>query len=308
MIIYIEPKSLFPPLHSDTIFGAIIYAINQLYPGSINDLIEKFREPLTQPSFTVSSAFPFVKKEDEKVHFFPKPITEPVKCDQDNLKKYNMVKFIHEDIFREWLSGSLDEGSIINNIENYHVENGFLMEKGLDLNFKMENSTMPHNTINRVTGASENIFYSNGTVFKNMGLFFMVKTVDAENKNLIISAMKFLRDRGFGGDVSTGKGQFDYELSHEELLEHGGNSLITLSRYIPTEDELRAFNNDVWFELGSKRGRSADGSLRKKVRFFNEGTTFPTLDKEKYGTLIDSGFEAVEYGLAYTAGIKEVNK
>ena len=301
MIIYIEPKSLFPPLHSDTIFGAVIYAVNQLYPGVVEDLIEKFRDPETQPPFLVSSAFPFIKDGDKKAHFFPKPITKPVKSNPDNLKKYNRVKFIHEDIFRLWASGSLDESSIIKDIENYRVERGFLMDQGLDLNFRMENSTMPHNTINRITGASENIFYSTGTIFKNMGLFFMVKTVDKESENLILSSMNFLRDRGFGGDVSTGKGQFDYEISQDKLLNDGGNHIVSLSRYIPTHDELQIFKDDVWFELGSKRGRSAEGSLRKKVRFFNEGTTFPSAGKKKYGTIIDSSSEAVEYGLAYTA-------
>ena len=31
MLIYLEPLSLFPELHSDTIFGALTYAIKELY-------------------------------------------------------------------------------------------------------------------------------------------------------------------------------------------------------------------------------------------------------------------------------------
>lgn len=306
MIIYLEPKSPFPAMHSDTIFGAMIYAANQLYPGIVGDLIDKFKEE-GQPPFTVSSAFPYVNG-SEKVHFFPKPLTEPVKADPQNLKEYNRVSFLHEDIFKSWLSGTLNERIIINNINDYHVENGFLMDKELELDFRMEHSTSPHNTINRVTGASENIFYSTGTVFKNMGLFFMVKTSSPEIEDIITSSIKFLGDRGFGGDISTGNGQFKYEIAQEKLLDEDGMRLITLSRYIPIKEELETFKGDVWFELGSKRGRSAEGSLRKKVRFFKEGTTFPQISKDKYGKIVDSGFEAVEYGLAYTVGIKEVNK
>ena len=40
MLVYLKPFSLFPNLHSDTIFGALIYSINILYPDKTDSIIE----------------------------------------------------------------------------------------------------------------------------------------------------------------------------------------------------------------------------------------------------------------------------
>ena len=115
--------------------------------------------------------------------------------------------------------------------------------------------------------------------------------------------MKFLKDRGFGKDISSGKGQFDYEIidysiNDEELK--SGDYFVTLSRFIPTNTDLSHINEYSNYELSSKRGRSSNGEIRKQVSFFKEGSIFPDYQKF-YGQIIDSGEKnpSLEYGLAF---------
>ena len=168
---------------------------------------------------------------------------------------------------------------------------------------------MPNNSINRLTNETDNIFYSEGVEYGNMGLFFLIDIINPEYESILKSALKFLKDRGLGRDISTGKGQFDYEIediSLNELYENEGNKFITLSRFIPTSDDLEEIIADCNYELGSKRGRDKSGEIRSQIRFFKEGSTFKN-SKEFYGRLVDVGinFPAVEYGFAYTIKYSE---
>lgn len=301
MIIYLKPRSLFPTLHSDTIFGAILSSATQIYPEIFPEILEKFKKG--DPPFLVSSAFPYMECNQEKIRFFPKPLLEPQ--EHSNLevsKKIRKARYVEESIFRSWIMEG--EQEITRKMEDYRLQDGLLHPKNLDLQFKFDADTIPRNTINRMTNASENIFYSSGVTMRGLGLFFMVRFLDEGYEDLIKGVMRFLKDRGFGGDISVGKGHFIYELSTENIFSADGNSFITLSRYIPLPEELDSIGDDLWYELGSKRGRSAGGELRREVKFFREGSSFKSLEKAFYGVIVESGEKAVEYGLAYPVGVE----
>lgn len=53
--------------------------------------------------------------------------------------------------------------------------------------------------------SSESIFYTNGYQFKGMNLYFIVHFYDETYRPIIESAIKFLKDRGFGKDISVEK-------------------------------------------------------------------------------------------------------
>ncbi|MCD4668950.1 MAG: type III-A CRISPR-associated RAMP protein Csm4, partial [Actinomycetia bacterium] len=152
-----------------------------------------------------------------------------------------------------------------------------------------------------------------GNYYTNAGLFFLVRFMDSDSEKkyseLITGAFKFLRDRGFGGSVSAGKGHFeitditDTEIIHEP---EKGNRFISLSRYHPTQDEIAIFkgNRDLWYDIFTKRGRSSDGRIRKQVRFFTEGSIFPDLNKGIYGKTIPVARDAVEFGYAFNVRMR----
>lgn len=75
---------------------------------------------------------------------------------------------------------------------------------------------------------------------------------------------------------------------------------ITLSRFIPSENDLRFINDYSDYEILSKRSTDKSGEIRKQVRFFKEGSTFRIYSKH-YGCIVKSGHKrpAVEYGFAF---------
>ena len=304
MMVYLKPHSSFPPLHSDTIFGSIIYSISQLYPEeTLESIVSDFKNINLDPPFLVSSAFPYIQG-TERIRLFPKIIEEPVRANPEKVKIFKKVDFIEEYIFLKWTSGDLNEKKIIDNLDDYYLHENMLFMEKPEVQFNRGQILVPKNSINRLTNASESIFYAPGDNYHNMGLFFLIKINNREYQEYIEAAICFLSDRGFGRDISTGNGHFKFEIEDIDIEEIGGDRFVVLSRYIPQNEELKNLSENSWFEIGSKRGRSSNGEIRKQIRFFNEGSTFKNLNQKFYGKIVESGYKALEYGLAYTYNMK----
>lgn len=304
MLIYLKPLSIFPELHSDTLFGAITYAISELYPEKIDEMIESFK---SEPPFIISSTFPFIFNNARKIKFYPKIIFPHKSKDLDekfrpkDFKDYKKVKFIEESLFFDLLKGKLNESDILRNYNQYISVKGLLMRKSDDIDFNFGENIIPNNSVNRITNETEGIFYTSGNEFRNMGLFFLVEFANEEYRPIIKATMKFLKDRGFGRDISTGKGHFDYSIEDEySINQYDGNYFVTLSRFIPNSDDLARINEFASYEIDSKRGKSSSNEIRKQVRFFKEGSVFPDY-KKYYGRIVQSGKvnPAIEYGFAF---------
>ena len=310
MLVYIKPLSTFPKLHSDTIFGAITYAIAQLHPDKIDEMINEFESG--QPPFILSSAFPVIYNLDSKIKFYPKLILNSDLGDIDSkiIKDYKKVSYIDENIFNNLINGSLSERDILENYSNYYKYSNLLMSEKLNADVGFGENILPNNSVNRLTNNTK-IFYTSGDSYYNMGLFFLINIYDDDYTFIITSAIKFLKDRGFGKDVSTGKGHFDFEIDFEvDFKDNDGNMFVSLSRFIPSNNDLKHINEYSHFEIASKRGRDRAGEIRKQIRFFKEGSTFPNFQKN-YGCIVKSGEvnPSVEYGYAFSLGFnKEMSK
>lgn len=310
-IVYLEPKSTFPFLSSDSLYGAIIYAFSELFPNKLNDILEMFKNKEEIP-FKISSTFPFFKiDENDYVRFYPKIIiNDPIRKDIILLKKFKRIEFIEEDIFLNLLTGNYDYDYILDNINDDFIINEYngkflltddsneLLNDGF---FSKEINH--HNVINRITNDSVNIFYSENYRFNtNKGLFFLVDFKDESSENLFFSALKFLRDRGFGKDISTGSGQFDFIIEDYDIFDTFNRNypyFVTLSRFIPNELDLKNISKfgNSYYDLGLKRSRDTHG-LRKQTRFFKEGSVFPNF-ANSYGDVIDTSLKSVEIGYAF---------
>lgn len=310
MIIYIEPRSSFRPLSSDTLYGAVVSTFQTL-SQNLDELL-----PSTEkPPFLISSAFPFVLG-SEINHFFPRPldkVQENSNIDNAFRKKMKTVRYIHETIFEKWINGEINEETLSKNSENYQTNGGLLYPKSLNLDFSIKSLDTARNSLNRLTHFSD-FFFTSGYYYKKAGLFFMVRFLDPEfeskYRDLLLGSFKFLRDRGFGGDVSVGKGHFEiYGVKDQEIINEpaDGNRFISLSKYLPAEDEIKEFQEkrNIWYDFYTKRGRDSSGRIRKKVRFFLEGSTFPDLNKEAYGKAIYVDKEAVEFGYSFNVRMRD---
>ena len=233
MLVYIKPLSVFPKLHSDTLFGAILSSMSELYPDKVNDMITEFEN--NNPPFLISSAFPFIFVDNRKVRFLPKIILKSELGNIDNisaLKEYKKVEFIEEEIFFNILNHNISEADIINDFDDYSRVGNLLMIKDYGVSVSFDNVILPNNSINRLTNETDAIFYSEGVEYGNMGLYFYVNFMNDEYESIIKSCLKFLKDRGFGRDISTGKGQFDYEIDDISIENTSGSRFIILSRFI----------------------------------------------------------------------------
>jgi CRISPR-associated protein Csm4 len=316
-IVYIRPKSPFPlDLPSNKIFGAICVGIRAIYgEEELNEMLSLFHG--NDIPFIISSAFPFVDgfKDRNKHHFFPKLITEPDKTeDLDSAKKFKKVEYVDESIFNEWINGKISESTIIKVFDDrYKTKDKLLFPRGVELKFKLAVEDVPHNQLNRLSSCSENFYYSKGRYFDNAGLFFLIKFFDGKFKSKITSALKFIKDRGFGGDISSGEGQFEIEIISEmkstEMIDEPdeADTFTTLSRYSPT-DEFNSFDKDrIWYELVKIRGRCGDGITKKSLLMLKEGSTFPIIDREFYGKVREVRSDprrTVEYGISFPIKVK----
>ena len=121
----------------------------------------------------------------------------------------------------------------------------------------------------------------------------------------IRSALKFLEDRGFGGDVSSGQGQFEVEgMENGRVITEPAeaNGFTILSLYSPSSEFDSFDKSQVWYELMKVQGRCKNGEMKKSLFMLKEGSTFPSSDQKFYGKIEEVRPEpkrVVEYGIAF---------
>lgn len=302
--VYLKPQSAFPAyISSITLSGAICYALAELFGR------ERVTEYLSKPPFLLSSAFPYIENGNKKEHLMPKPIapvrpvvSEPKggKGRSEDVKKYKKVSLLHESLFWKRVRGEIGEGEMIEALEGgYEIKGSAIVPKGLD--FSIISTELPGNIINRLTGKAENFFYRPRS-FHSSGLYFLADL--RMNRNEFLAALDFLSERGFSDDVSTGNGWFEH--SEEDIKWDPGNGeyLTTLSMYIPAEDELKNFEG--YYDLIKVRGRSADGRVKRPVYAMKEGSVFRNTGKDVYGRMERVLSDAVDFGYAFTVGVRNV--
>lgn len=318
--VYLDPLSQFPTdLPSNRIFGAICVGMNELYgDGELSSMLEQFREG--SAPFVLSSAFPFVYDEDHKpkYHFFPKPIVKPLVLDDyekyyDTFKDYKKVKYLDQTLFNRFINGETNESSLIKDLKNGDtktIRKKFLTGSDVSYDFTIKKQDTPHNILNRLSGSSENFYYTTGLNFKNSGLFFLIKFYDNTYRSKVMASLRFIEDRGFGGDISSGMGQFKLSIvTDSELInepERDAGSFMTLSLYSP--EDFNSFDKSkCWYELMKIRGRCGDGFMKKSVRVFKDGSTFPIRDQKICGRVVyvRENPDVVEYGIAFPVGMVE---
>ncbi|MEA3325659.1 MAG: type III-A CRISPR-associated RAMP protein Csm4 [Euryarchaeota archaeon] len=318
--VYLDLLSPFPiDLQSNRIFGAICVGMNELYgDDELSSMLEQFRGG--SAPFILSSAFPFVYGEDNKTkyHFFPKPIVKPSALDDheehyDAAKNYKKVKYLDQSLFNRFINGETNEILLIRDLSSNNVKIArkmFLTGTDINNDFVIRKQDTPHNILNRLSGSSENFYYTTGLNFENSGLFFLIKFYDKAYRSKVMASLRFIEDRGFGGNISSGMGQFKLSVvTDSELIkkpERDAGYSMTLSLYSP--EDFNSFDKSrCWYELIKTRGRCGDGFMKKSIWVFKEGSTFPIHDQKICGKVVyvRENPDVVEYGIAFPVGMVE---
>ena len=348
--IYLYPKSTFLSLPtSDTLFGAICWAIYHLWnEKKLEDILKDFTNQ--RPKFILSSTFPYLVQNKCKVRFFPKPLFPQPTSQQlakkgmkdeigtddfnykrgivkivERLKEIKKAPFISESLFSQLVEGRLDlkgiyprfkkKGAIPEDIEK--IGNSLITyeeREKIDPEGKLKNLVkeidIQRNQVDRVVGSTvEGLLFSNKEI-SCKGLWFLVQTDDLD---FLKTVFRYLEDTGVGGERTSGKGHF--QVMEEEIFNlpkaKNPNVFVTLSRYLPTEDELNFLNHGLsnWKLITIRPKRESmylvgrDRILKDLLRVFTEGSIF-SLQKHKdyYGKIEDVGnmgtYTAYHNGLA----------
>ncbi|HXG67494.1 MAG TPA: type III-A CRISPR-associated RAMP protein Csm4 [Blastocatellia bacterium] len=357
MIIYLRPRAPFTKSapRSDTLFGAIAWAIRLLY-GELQlvGLLEDFEAAIASqspPPFTISSLFPYFEDEGGKIHFLPRPLRPPAaitgledRAAYQDFKDLRRAGFVSQGVFNRIMLGELDETAIY--AELRHPAGGVRLKAGALMTPEEHRRAgqmarlvirgeVARNAINRLTGSTAGdggqLFYqpvaavgSGGRHGGRGGFYFLARPGSAEVKAMMQAALRFLGDKGFGGDSSIGRGHCAVEFDDGDFITAAadGERLVTLSLMHPGKADVEHFakhQHATYARLERRKGFIESAYVEEARRVWKptlfmlgEGATFPRDgDRSVYGTLFadDSpregmAFQARINGLAYTVAIK----
>lgn len=333
--VHLKFKSSLPAqtIASDTLFDAVVWGYRHLYGKKEADkLVESFQH---KPPFILSSAFPYLEAKNNKLYFYPMPrLLFHFSGDREYVSRFNKIEFVPEEIFWAMCRGEFNSDEIelrkskfgrkelpcLEFGEKYFLFDRFLVPDWLDGRFELfKRVERPGNYVNRLTLATDESLYFRDEIFLSdkAGVFFFVRG-DQEVLKRFNSCLRFLEDRGIGGEISTGGGNFKLlEIEEVEEFEAPEKAFVTLSLYSPTKEELSTFSSEAcWYELRVRQGKIEAAFLKlrnpwkKKLLMFCEGSVFPATGKEYYGScpvVKKRPLRIVEYGIAFAVDFRGVD-
>lgn len=290
-------------LNSDTLFAALVA---RLAAAGGAEKVSAWVRPFVEgpPPFVLSSAFPCV----QHLRFYPLPKSglKPAAPAEGGtpLKKLKKVRFVSEGVFRGLLQGrslaELYEGGL-------HLQDGSLLaaeseresipQKILRGKWSVwEVERRPRVTVDRITNSSQ-IYHTGRTVFApGCGLWFGVRWLQEsqELKDQLKGLLEDLGDAGVGGERSSGFGAAALtQDGTADLPDARGRVWVTLSRYLPRQDELDALRHPAGaYTLENVGGWTVSpgqaAQRRRAVNLLAEGSVFGPLEREVPGRVVDT--------------------
>jgi CRISPR-associated protein Csm4 len=270
---------------SDSLFAALAAVLARTKGG---DAVAKFCEPFigenSEPPFVLSSTYPFAGE----VRFFPVPMRARGGDAQGvSAKKLKKVEFLSDGVFRSVLAGepladlfdenrTLQGGKILANQADFERLPAELRSPSARV---WVAQSRPRVTLDRSSSAS-NLFHIGQVHFaEGCGLWFGVRwdgadeSKKAELKNMIHE----LAAAGFGAERTTGLGIAEVEESGALDLPDARGAWVTLSRYLPREDEIDSVRDEKSAYAIKAVGGWLDspknmGQRRRQVNLIEEGS------------------------------------
>jgi len=258
-----EKSELF--LRSDTLLAAVMQT------WVLIGKVEWIEEYIAEPSFAISSAFPFAKYEGHFNHFFPRPQIEwnLTSYEPSLSKKIKKVKWLDQKYFEQVIQQNPID--IISNQDD--LQGAFLCTRKMGRIYQkemQERVSVPRGNESDTTPFTmERLRFSDKS-----GLYFVVK---GDTKRLEI-ALEILETEGIGTDRNIGNGQFQMKREKIDLkVPTNGDHCMNLGLYCPSPNELDA-HAPISFALLKRGGwvtSSSGTGLRKfSVNMFQEGSVF----------------------------------
>jgi len=214
--ITIKPISPFISLlQSDTIFGHFAWGYRFLFGESeLEELLENFKQ---KPFIIFSDGF--------KKGYFPKPLLKPYLAKDSELKDAKQIKKI----------ALLEKEFIFENIDNLDDTKIFihLKEKIKNRSKKLNpNQITQKNSVNRLTNSVNEGLYSikENFALDEYEIYFAYQDI---TKDKIEEVFKYISQKGYGKDKSTGKGKFkfniDWDFKEKKYFTQTKDKFLSLS-------------------------------------------------------------------------------
>lgn len=325
--VYLKPRgSLATVISSDLLWGAVCYAIQEL---RLVEDVGLWLQAQKSPPFAFSGAFPCWFSDPEVLRYFPRPATFDISAmavDQfvetlqkrDGLsskaarmktaallKDFARQSYLSEGVLKEIVTNNLSARDVLDDLARKGGR--FATTSGTVLTAKEDASlakiadgqghitqiAVQHNQIDRVAGATVEglLFYHNEMYFaRNSGLWTLLRTTEETCERFIRPALRYLADTGLGSDRTSGKGQFQFQMSAFTTLptSKNANAVMMLSRYIPTAVEtIDPQKKPLAYRLTTLRpkreqrnpviiaGQLTPAVYKRAVRAFEPGSVFP---------------------------------
>ncbi len=314
--VYFKPRgALASEIGSDTLFGAVCWALHVLGLTDVGALLQNF----SPPRFAFSATFPCYRVNGATVRFYPRPMTGELLpaqvnelADQErrmNPSKYKSAPdgkavaavverykkelksaaYVSESVFREIVERGVTTLELFQRLDSpsTNSEYGLLFstqeKKRLsgDLKEPFKTAAVQHNQIDRVMGSTGEgmLFFESETFFgAGAGLWCVVATDGEETRAWLEAAFRYLSDTGLGANRSVGKGHFEITLEVDIALPDAGehaNAIVSLSRYVPNVGEWNAEHKPLRYEI-----KTVWGKREQKFPRVSDGSKTPPIYKE----------------------------
>jgi len=318
-------------LGSDSLFAALVARLAEARGA---DAAERFVQAMRSdsPPFVLSSAFPRAGD----VRLFPTPLESPeLDSDAPKHKDLKKCKFVSRAVFNALLAGK-SLAQVFPSQEGRAVEK-VLFQNGKVLLDQSEVGALPQSVrrdekiwtiekrprvvVGRVASNSQ-IYHTGRTVFQEgCGLWFAVRWLTREDAlaQTLAAALADLAQAGIGGKRNVGFGHCTIERrGTDELPDADGAAWVSLSRYLPRQDEMDALRNGRAYAIQSVGGwvqsPVAKSERRRAVRMIVEGSVLGRVPRVAPGQIVDVrpvypnapslGHPVWRNGLAFAVGMQ----
>jgi len=311
--ITITPRSPFStPLHSDTLFGHLCWALRYSEgEKALTEFLTFLKDE--QEICLLSSGFPD--------GYFPRPVLGPLTVEENKrlqekffsiegeikfvaaLKRLKKISWISEKLFNE----------VKSNLSPFHLYEKLLSSDG-DIQESWKEVEEWHNAKNRRSDVViQGMLFAKKVTFYKQGFSFIIfQKDDYFGKEKLGILWKLVGEMGYGADSSSGRGRFSCSLEEYSLKGvENPNGIMILSHSVPSPTDPREGHYEILTKFGKLGGifASTGKVFKQPIIMLQPGATFQVMFvKKHYGRVVENVHHSypkvIHYGLGYPLPVR----
>lgn len=296
-VVRLKQKSPFINFDSVKLYGAIIDAISILYPEKIDDFLDSVRKG----KIRFSSPMPVVNNRT----YFPMPCL-PMNAEYMRSLDGTSAVSTNKKMKRDYIEMKIaleatNEGEFTKRIISEIKDDSVMV--------KINEIEVPGVNIDRLTTSSRiyyrhgeyGIKYTNNDGIERISFIWDIFYIaDDDWLRDVDAAMRFVGDMGVSKKMSIGYGTFNIKDIREENIKIDGKRHLLLSKYIPTDEEMKYIRG--WYDISYISGITKEGVPFGPIWAIREGSV---IEGSISGRAIDFPGPYTIVGIPFSVGGEE---